>query len=230
VNAAGTRAYVAHLNGPMSVVDLVAGTTIATVAVPGTGAQTIALSPAGDRVYATNPDSNVYVFDTSTLTQVATIHTGRGPWGMAFRPTGSDTLVYVSLRDGRAIAEANARTGAVLRTFDLNGRPQGLALSPDGSTLYVADSGSAVVWSVSTTTGAYTGYLYVGYAVDVAISPDGQTLYVSSDEGVSVISTGTWTVTRVSRLGGSPRQIVTSESGDRAWAANENGFVDVVYR
>ena len=62
--------------------------------------------------------------------------------------------------------------------------PFGLALSPDGARLFVAESGINAVGVLDATTGAVLGHVATGwYPSRVAVSPDGQRLYVSNAKG-----------------------------------------------
>jgi YVTN family beta-propeller protein len=90
--------------------------------------------------------------------------------------------------------------------------PDGIAVSPDGQTMYVSDSGKAdqiitgvdsqgvgnTVSVIDTATGAVTGSVTVGNApAGVAFSPDGTTAYVanSQDSTVSVVDVASGTAT-----------------------------------
>lgn len=62
--------------------------------------------------------------------------------------------------------------------------PFGLALSPDGKRLYVAESGINAVGVLEAQTGKVLGHIPVGwYPARVAVSPDGKHLYVSNGKG-----------------------------------------------
>ncbi|MFB3895315.1 MAG: alkaline phosphatase family protein [bacterium] len=62
--------------------------------------------------------------------------------------------------------------------------PFGLALSPDGKRLYVAESGINAVGILETKTGKILGHIPVGwYPAQVNISPNGKYLYVSNAKG-----------------------------------------------
>lgn len=76
--------------------------------------------------------------------------------------------------------------------------PSASVLSPDGTTLYVANYGSGTVSVIDTATNAVTATIHVGNGPNaLAISSDGTTLYVANatDATVSVINTNTNTVT-----------------------------------
>jgi YVTN family beta-propeller protein len=62
--------------------------------------------------------------------------------------------------------------------------PFGLALSPDGNTLYVAESGINAVGVIDTNTFKVKGHIPVGwFPSKVAVSPDGKYLFVANAKG-----------------------------------------------
>lgn len=74
-------------------------------------------------------------------------------WGAAaFLANPSQGVIYASLPDRNSIAVLNASTLAVTSTVFIGSSPRGMALSPDGTRLYVADSGSNFVGVMDTTT------------------------------------------------------------------------------
>jgi YVTN family beta-propeller protein len=230
VDAVGGMAYVANMDGTgLSAVNVSAGSRTS-VNIPG-GGHGLKVNPRGDRVFVTSQWGNVYMVDLATLAIVDTIVVGGGPWGLAFRSSGSDSLVYVTSRDAGTVTEADTKTGAVLRTFRTAGRPHGIAISPDGSMLYVADNTLGRVLYVRVSDGGITREIPVSGAFELALTPDGATLYVTTEPGnIVVVDVATGTLRRTYVTNGYPRQIVTSADGGVAWAANGGGWIDVVTR
>lgn len=74
---------------------------------------------------------------------------------------------------------------AQVATISVGSSPNGLALSPDGQTLYVSsrDGGSVVAVNVATNAVTRT-YLIGGLPQQLAISPDGAELSVANEAGV----------------------------------------------
>ncbi len=104
----------------------------------------------------------------------------------------------------------------VIDTIAVGGLPFGLAVSPDGARVYVANASSDTVSVVDTATNTVTTTIGVGDTpAGVAVSPDGATVFVTNanDDTVSMIDTVTNTVTATitsvgdnpSRRGGQPR-------------------------
>ena len=78
--------------------------------------------------------------------------------------------------------------------------PEGVAVTPDGGTVYVAQTGQYSVIAVNASTGAETPVQVGPYPQDVAVSPDGKQVYATVTGGdtgpggsdtVAVISTAT---------------------------------------
>lgn len=229
VDAAGSFAYVSNMQGSLGIIDLATATVARQITVPD--AHALALSPSGDRVFVTTSTGSVVAVSTTTRTVLGSVPVPGGPWGIAFRTTGTDTLMYVTARDAGTVTEVDAHTMTVLRTFSVGGRPHGLVISPDGSTLYAADNSLGRVLVISTGTGAVTDSVALAGAFGIAISPDGATLYVTTDNArAAVIATSSLTVTRLYDTGANARQVVVAPDGATAYSANEGGWVDIIRR
>ena len=229
INAAGTYAYASNMNSGLDIIDLSSHSVARQLTIAN--AHALALSPAEDRVFVTTTTGYVVAVNTATRTVGDSVAIPGGPWGIAFRTTGTDTLMYVTARDGGTVTEVDARTMTLLRTFGVGGRPHGLAISPDGSTLYAADNSLGRVLAISTTTGAVTGNVAIPGAFGIAISPDGSTLYVTTDNArAAVITASTLTVTHLYETGSNGRQVVAAPDGTTAYSANDGGWVDIIRR
>jgi YVTN family beta-propeller protein len=104
-------------------------------------------------------------------------------------------LMLVSLLVVSPAAQATP-TFQVVATINVGANPFGTAMAPNGSSLYVANSGNAVT-AINPSTYAIQGTIPVGnFPEDVAFSPNGSQAFVTndSDATVSVINTTTRTV------------------------------------
>jgi len=212
----------------------------------------VAVSPSGGRVYVTNAgDGTVSVIDTSTDTVVHTIPLGTGavPQDVVVHPDGTRAYIACagSAFDVRVIDTA---THSVATAIPVGGAATAVAVSPDGTVLYVAsdnDAGNGAVSVIDTATGSVTATLAVGaYPECIAVSRDGAHAYVTNlaaagqgqvfDGTVSVIDTATSTVVTSIALasfgiGARPYRVAFSADGARAFvpvAGLEVGLVAVI--
>jgi YVTN family beta-propeller protein len=139
-----------------------------------------------------------------------------------------DYNAYVALGSGNEVVRVNAATGRVTGAIADNAG-EGVAVTPDDSTLYIADTGQYGVLAHDLRT-RRTTYIMVGpYPQEVTVSPEGNAVYATAtgSDTVSVISTATNTVTARVKVGTAPRQLVFSPDGEYAYVTTQDG-IDVV--
>ena len=119
----------------------------------------------------------------------AAMGNGLGPCALAASRDG--TRLYVANADARQIAFVDARNGAISRRVGVPREPTGLALSPDGGTLYVSCAGAqGTVLAVNAASGKVEATIPAGHTPTSPVaSPDGRRLYVCTrfSNAVSVI-------------------------------------------
>ncbi len=144
----GAKLYVANEagNGSVFSIDL-ASINTAQGAPPieiatGRGARQIAISPDGSLAYITNTVAgSVAILDTLTDTVVSVISVSQ-PSGVAFSPNGNHVYVSSASSRGRVLAFETGGAPTPVREWQVGDTPVGMALSPDGSLLAVANRGS----------------------------------------------------------------------------------------
>jgi DNA-binding beta-propeller fold protein YncE len=191
-------------------------------------------------VYVSSNDQNVYVFDpevgrvTTTLALGGQLTNGFALQEFVHHPDG--VRLYADQISSGTVAEIDTRTQAVVRTFKIspgNTRLQGMAVSLDGSQLYVADEGG-VLRVVDIASGTQVDTVVVGQrAFGVALSPDNVQLYVGvMDLGlVRVIDRASLTIVNTIQLpefGAFTRRIAFNGTGTTAVITDENGYVHFV--
>lgn len=231
---AATLAYVPNQTGAsVAVVDVSNGTVIATVPV-GAAPIGVAAAPGGRYVYITQHNADtVAVVSTNTNTVLAQISAGSKPMGVAVSPDGTRLFVTNfltatasgagSLWGNGTLTVVDTATRSVLTTVTVGANPSGVAVSPDGNRVYVANSGAGTLSVVSTATNAVTSTITVGAnPVGVAASPDGQRVYVANggSASVSVIDAAALTVTSTIRVGGHTTGIAVSDDSTRVLVSN----------
>lgn len=107
----------------------------------------------------------------------------------------TDDLVYVSNGSNDSLTVIDAQSGDRVRDIDLTIDPKldkfrgiipfGLALSPDGKTLFVAESGINAIGVMSLPDGNMLGHIPTAwFPARVSVSPDGKQLYVANAKGL----------------------------------------------
>jgi len=195
VSRDGKTLYVANSNANnMAIIDTASKTVSATVPV-GASPYTTLVNPFNGLVYVSNwGDANISIVDPTTRTAIGTIPVGNHPTVMTAGPNG---LMYVADSNSDAVSVVDMQTNRELRRLSVMGgipaplssSPEGLAVSPDGKTLYVANSGDNAI-AVFTIGVNGTGEYFQGwiptawYPTDVVVSSDGRVLFVTNGFGM----------------------------------------------
>ena len=205
------NAYITNLgSNTVSVITTATNTVVGLpipVSVPAVG---VAVAPDSTKVYIATTirvgrgSGGVSVIDTATNAVIATILIGRFHNGVLVTPDGSKVYVTEDLRGGfggggrgGTVSVIDTVTNAVITTVPVGFSPFGVAVTPDGSKVYVANSGSNNVAVIDTVTNAVIAKVPVGLdAAGVAVTPNGSKVYVANEGSntVSVIDTATNTV------------------------------------
>ncbi|MFZ5778888.1 MAG: autotransporter domain-containing protein [Pseudomonadota bacterium] len=154
----GTTLYVGNQSGnTLSVVNTATNATTATVSLASQPIS-LAVNSAGTFVYVGSVGgSTISVVDTSTNAVVTTIAAGGTPGGLVLDSSGR--YLYVAVTNVNEVRVYDTASGNMLvGTFSSASSPAGLAISPDGSTLYVVNGGSAngQAFSIDGATGLLT--------------------------------------------------------------------------
>jgi len=166
------------------------GTTIGGRSIPGLGDPNVEDANSVFVIDLAEPKRPAVVARLKTGIPVGEAVGGSSPSGLAL---SADTL-YVSNGTNDSVEAwdlvSHRRRWTTLLApapylRDLRGvLPFDLALSPDGSRLYVAESGINALGVLDARTGAVLGHLPTGwYPAGVAVSPSGRRLYVSNAKG-----------------------------------------------
>jgi len=211
VDPAGAFAYVVTEDGYVlqisTATDTVTGTVRAGEGTPAMAMRAMAISPDGATLYVSGDSSSVSVVDTATLTVRSVIYTGDlRSWAIAVAPDGSH--VYVAYNHDFAlqksvvdvISTATNQLTARIPVATYTDGLQGIAVTPDGGSVYVTASVSNTVSVISTATNTVTTTISgLAGPVAIALNSTGTTAWVSNvDAGngyVAVIDTATNTVT-----------------------------------
>jgi YVTN family beta-propeller protein len=206
--------------------------------------------PPALRVYVTNENSgNLTVIDAEKQTAIATAPLGKRPRGIVVAPGGKSLYVALSGspnagpgvdpktlpppdRSADGIGEIDADSYLVKRVIHAGNDPEQLAISADGTRLYVANEDAAQVSVVDVAAGTVVTTVKIGEEPEgVTIRPDGKVVYVTSEEdgAVFAIDTATNKVLKRIPVGHRPRSIGFLPDNTRAYVTLENdGAIAIV--
>ncbi|HEX4110350.1 MAG TPA: alkaline phosphatase family protein [Solirubrobacteraceae bacterium] len=202
----------------------------------------IAATPDGSAVYVANSGTNtVGVIDTATNTITTNITVGLYPHGVTASPDGSKMYVANTGPDTGAspspgpggcntVSVIEVASNTLAATFTVGLAPQVVAVSPDGSTLFVTCRDALYVLDAARGRVRAT-WQALGRAHGVAMSPNGEMLCVAvphSDVVVILDSAGRERLGEV-RIGVMPWNIAITADGTTAYVTNaDNDTVSAI--
>ena len=197
ISSDGSRLFVANNgSGALSAVDTATGKVLGAVAT-GPNPFTVGLTADGRTAYVSNWGTNtVSAVDTATMTVRKTLQVGSHPTAIIRNPATGEMLVAVT--DADKVVGIAPATDSITRTIDLapyhnapvGSSPQGLDITPDGKTLYVANAGNnaVAVVDLARTSGQQdkvAGLIPTGwYPTTVTLTQDGSRLLVTNAKGL----------------------------------------------
>lgn len=142
---------------------------------------------------------------------------------------------YVAASTGDEIIEVDVAKAAIVGEISAD-TADGVALTPDGATAYIAETGQYYVIADDIASKAQTKIEVGAYPQDVAVSPSGKVVYATVTGGdtgqggsdqVAVIDPATSKVTADVKVGPAPRQVVFSPNGANAYVTTETGIYEI---
>ncbi|NLX06998.1 MAG: YncE family protein [Phycisphaerae bacterium] len=228
----GSQVWVANMFDDSVTIFQTSDHSIASIIAGGDGPVGVAFSPDGARAYVvTYYGCSLQVIDTADGSLIAVIPVSDlsyDPLGLLASPDGS--RVYVANHYSSRVAVVDTAELAVAQQIAVPGRPEGMALTPDGKVLYVAN-----LWNVlriDTESLAVTNEITAGsFTIPVTITAMGDLLYVgnSRSDSVSVISTAGDTVLATVPAIDCPQALALTPDGEYLFVANHDaGTVTVI--
>lgn len=227
----GATAYVTNqFSRSVGVVDVQRGAQVGEIPVTG-DPFVLLVTPGGDRLYVTTNADRVYVVELPGGTVADSVVLEAEANGLALHP--DRRRLYASVISG-PVVEIDTHSLHVLRTFELGGKPQGIAVSRDGTRLYVANEavdprGGLEIWDLVAGT-RIQRVAIGGLGFGLGLSPDERRIFVTRSLGgdVKIVSPENPALIRTLETGGMPRRIGFNAAGTVAVIANEAGWVDFV--
>ena len=137
------------------------------------------------------------------------------------------------LATGPSPASATGDSFSVIAAVTVGTNPRGVAVSPNGSRVYVTNLDSNSVSVINTSNNTAVATVAVGANPrGVAVSPNGSRVYVTNagEDSVSVINTSNNTVIDTVTVGSGPRGVAVSPNGSRVYVAiADSNSVSVIY-
>jgi DNA-binding beta-propeller fold protein YncE len=225
----------------------------------GSNPNGIAISPDGKSVYTANRGSksiSEYRRNTQsgllTVLSPATVEAGEKPHDIAISPDGKSVYVPDAAESSKPNTlsqfSRNAATGVLTAlspaTVSTAGEARGVTVSPDGSSVYVANGTQEVVsqYSRDPTSGSLTQLSPPTVAAgnssySVTASPDGKSVYVTNEGGKNISQYARLTTTNPARtfttaappiIAPSPPSVGNARESHRIW--RERGKLAVITR
>src|SRR5262249_27048357 len=142
-------------------------------------------------------------------------------------------FAYIPKGPAGSVTVVDTASGMVVDTIVTGGEPNGVAVQPSGSRVYVGDGTSAgdTLWVIDTASNAVVDAITVWpQPLGVAVHPDGSRVYVASfsgsdvrSRGVSVIDTTTDTVVATIPMAALPYGLTVNPNGTAVYVATMGG-------
>ena len=221
VSPDGTRLYATHAtDGALDVFDT---TTYARIASIPTGyPEGVVVSHDGSRVYVTSPFNQLLMTidaETNTLIRATPMCPGDS-YMLALSP--DDRSLFVACSIG-GVQRLDVASGAIVATIAPTLGFSGLAITPDGSTLYAPALNSGGVTVISAETDEVTDTLEAVYPASFygfIGSPQPVALVAGSDAELTYVDTFDGTIAGHAPIGQAPSAVALSPDGRRAYVAN----------
>ncbi len=220
VNHAGTRAYIAG-GDEIAVFDLTNGSNLPPILVPGGGSKiAVIVSPDDQKAYI-GSNTMIYVADLTTglLTDSIPVNVA---FFLAIDPTGQ--RLYAS--EG-TVREINLATKTVTRTFTGTGFPKEVAVSADGSEIFVADEAVGGVLVFNQSSGALTATL-PGLGGGFGVAASAHLIVSSANGGVTLFDAVTKAKIADILVQGVSRRPAISPDEKTVIVPNESGWLDFI--
>lgn len=230
ISSDSTRLYASDFssNGRLTTINAISN-TIANTANLGSTRYPIGVVVTPDNSKAltiNNYGSDVSILNTSTFT-VANPGTGYQNGDIVVMPDNSRAFVsvYGNTAQGDKVHVINLTNNSIIAKVNVGSVPGDMVLSPDASTLYVANQSGGTVSAINTSTYAVSTITLFGASpIKMVLTPDGKKLYVTNSNCscVNVIDTVTKTNTTNISTGGMAFDITVTPDGSKVYVANQS--------
>lgn len=191
----------------------------------------VAVSPDGERLYAASRVmGTITTFNVTTGNKVGTIFLGRSPLDMGLSPDGHKIYVvsdyygisYLYIIDARSMSvSSRIELPSIMPDEFYDSRMKRLAISANGSDVYVTSPGDGGISIVNTTTGSVTALATGTKPSGLARAPGGLLYVANQGSGsISIIDTSNNSLIDAIHYAISPAFVSISPDGRRAYVTN----------
>jgi DNA-binding beta-propeller fold protein YncE len=215
-------------------IDVATDAVVSTIAIPnsigdnvGVTADALAITPNGKRAYlAVQWANEVVPIDLGTGTLGKAIKVGCQPVSVAVTPNGSRAYIlgYLNGSHARVVAinTSNGAAGKRVSVGPLESAGEGgIAVTPNGHTVWVSSSEHGTVTPISVSSGKAGKPITVGaFPTSIAVTPNGRMLWVANslDGDLVPVTLATSKVGKKVHLGAGPDDISITPGGNYALA------------
>jgi YVTN family beta-propeller protein len=142
--------------------------------------------------------------------------------GGMVEPAQAHYFAYITNTASASVSVVDIVTGTVTATIAVGDQPYGVAVHPDGSTVYVTTELGFDVSVIDTASNTVTATVEVGmWSTGLAVHPDGTRVYVVN-QSLLVIDTASNTVTATVRVGNGSTGVAVHPDGTRVYVTNRS--------
>jgi YVTN family beta-propeller protein len=154
-----------------------------------------------------------------------------GAHAQAMRPA-ADVTLWITLGDIDEIVEADAYTFKEIRHIKTDPKPHGLAVSPDGSKIYLASDKTGDLQVFDARKGVAEGRIHVGNDPNqITLTKDGRFAYVPlrADDQIAVVQLDPLKIVKKLPVAKGPHDAYTSDDGTRIYVGAQfgNGIIAI---
>jgi YVTN family beta-propeller protein len=207
----GTRAFVTNAgSNTVSVIDVASNTVIGAPIPVGQMPWGIAITRGGERAYVVNrASSTVSAIDLASQTVIAVMPVDQEPVEIMI----SGRMAYVTSTIDNTVVPIDMTNHTVLPSIPVGLFPRDLAITPDGRSIFVADSQSGTVSVIDAWQGTVMATIALGTSAipsGVTITPDGQHVLVSTEtHDLRIFDTNTFSQLNQIPVGGQALRLVS---------------------
>lgn len=189
----------------------------------------VAMTPTGVALVTRVQAASVDVIRLQPLGLIGSVRTGPTPSRVIVDPAG--TWAYVTNQFAEEIGIIDLGTQRQTGTIPVHGHPLGVALAPDGRTLYVLTNLDRLCAVSIPKARVVTSVPIPMTGPNLAVHPSGRRVYVPCWRAGVVVEIDAHTLCPLRRfeVGGIAQDLVVTRDGQTLYSANEGGWLNAIH-